>query len=99
MAARFKSGDEVEVQRLPLQGHIRTPYYVRGKRGWVVEYCGHFLNPEQLAVGDTSGPAIALYRIGFRQKDLWPDYSGLRDDKLFIEIYEHWLAPVPAPAE
>ncbi|MDE2476486.1 MAG: nitrile hydratase subunit beta, partial [Alphaproteobacteria bacterium] len=36
----------------------------------------------------------ALYEVRFRQKDLWPDYSGSDADTLDIDIYEHWLAKI-----
>ncbi len=77
---------------LDKSGHIRIPYYVRGKTGEVLELCGFYLNPEDLAVGKTAGPAIPLYRVLFRQSELWPDYDGPPQDTLAIEIYDHWLA-------
>ena len=33
-------------------GHVRTPWYCRGKTGEVERICGRFRNPEQLAYGD-----------------------------------------------
>ena len=73
--------------------HIRTPQYVRHKTGTVIQYCGTFLNPEDLARGNTAGPAVENYRVAFRQKDLWPGYEGPDSDSLVLEIYHHWLAP------
>lgn len=74
-------------------GHIRIPYYIRGKAGAVHSYCGSYLNPEDLAVGRTAGPAVPLYRVAFAQRDVWLDYAGPAHDDLLIEIYEHWLQP------
>ncbi len=91
MRGRFKVGDRVEVLELNKAGHIRTPFYVRHKTGVVVQDCGLFLNPEDLAVGITSGPVVKLYRVEFKQRDLWPGYQGPADDTLCIEIYDHWL--------
>lgn len=91
MQARFRMGDRVQVLHLDKSGHIRTPFYVRGKTGTVTELCGYYLNPEDLAIGKTSGPVIPLYRVSFRQKDLWSDYQGAESDQLSIEIYDHWL--------
>ncbi|CAN0548117.1 unnamed protein product [Laminaria digitata] len=34
-----------------------------------------------------------LYRVNFKQGELWSDYDGSADDTLEIEIYEHWMAP------
>ena len=42
-------------------------------------------------MGATECPPKALYEVRFRQKDLWPDYSGADADTLDIDIYEHWL--------
>ena len=39
-------------------------------------------------------PYKVLYRVNFKQLELWPDYDGAADDTLEIEIYEHWMAPV-----
>lgn len=93
MRARFKVGDRVKVLELNKSGHIRTPFYVRHKTGTVVQDCGVFLNPEDLAVGITSGPVMPLYRVAFDQAELWPDYEGPKHDQLWIEIYDHWLEP------
>jgi nitrile hydratase subunit beta len=98
MEARFRAGDRVRVLDLGKTGHLRTPFYVRGKIGEIVELCGHYLNPEDLAVGNAAGPAVPLYRISFRQASLWPDYAGSHLDTLYIEIYDHWLAYAPAEA-
>ena len=38
-------------------------------------------------------PAQPLYRVRFRQKDVWPDYAGAPSDVLEVEIYQHWLEP------
>lgn len=89
----FRPGQKVRVRDLRKTGHVRTPAYVRGKTGTVVQWVGSFLNPEDLAYGRTSGPAVHNYRIAFAQDDLWPDYAGSKADRLYIEIYEHWLTP------
>jgi nitrile hydratase len=92
MQSRFDVGSSVSVLHLGKTGHIRIPFYVRGKTGTIVQHCGFFLNPEDLAVGRTSGPTVPLYRVAFRQHDLWDDYAGPAHDTLCIEIYDHWLA-------
>jgi nitrile hydratase len=94
---RFAVGDVVAVLDLGKAGHVRIPAYVREKVGLVVQFCGCYLNPEDLAVGRTSGPVIPLYRIAFPQAELWPDYAGPTADRLIIEIYDHWLAPAGPP--
>ncbi len=84
---------------LDKKGHIRTQDFLRNKTGSVVSYCGLYLNPEDLAVGDTSGPAVHLYRVAFEQPDLWSDYPTPTKDRLVTEIYEHWLAAADAIPE
>jgi hypothetical protein len=96
-AVSFRVGDAVRIRTGSPPNHFRTPEYVQGKQGRVEALCGIFPNPESLAHGGGGRPHIPLYRIEFRQKDLWPDYSGPADDRLLIDIYEHWLDPVTGP--
>lgn len=88
---RFAPGDRVVVRCGLPPGHIRTPRYVQGKIGIVERICGSFPNPEELAHNRHGLPAQPLYRVRFRQKDLWPDYRGLEQDQLELELYQHWL--------
>jgi hypothetical protein len=90
---RFNVGDRVRVKRALPPGHRRTPHYVRGKMGVVERVCGAFPNPEELAYGFDGEPKRVLYRVRFRQRDLWAQYAGPESDHLELEIYEHWLEP------
>jgi nitrile hydratase beta subunit-like protein len=92
MTARFKPGDPVRVRRAFPPGHIRTPFYIRGKSGRIERLCGSFANPEELAFGRHGLPALPLYGVRFAQRVVWPDYGGSADT-IDIEIYEHWLEP------
>jgi nitrile hydratase len=87
-------GDRVRVREDFPPGHIRTPVYVRGKEGVVRRAFGRFRNPEVLAIGKDGLPMKALYEIEFRQRDIWPDYSGPETDTLVVDIYEHWLSKI-----
>ena len=89
--AKFQLGDEVFVLDLGKLGHVRIPFYIRGKTGLIIQHCGVYLNPEDLAVGVTSGPVVNLYRVAFSQRALWPEDNHREGDQLIIEIYEHWL--------
>ena len=75
-------------------GHIRTPFYVRGKSGWVERVYGEFPNPELLAYGRDGLPKRTLYLVGFYQKEIWDQYRAGAQDKLCVDIYEHWLEPL-----
>ena len=96
--AKFKTGDRVKVMKADPAGHVRTPpehvrtpYYIRGHVGEVERLCGAFPNPEQLAQMRSGLPALPLYRVRFRQNEVWPDYRGSGDDVLEVEIFQHWL--------
>ncbi len=91
--ARYAVGAPVRVREAYPPGHVRTPFYVRGASGEVERICGAFANPERGAYGVREGTAVTLYRVRFRQRDLWPDYDGRPDDSVEVEIFEHWLEP------
>jgi nitrile hydratase len=92
---RYNVGDAVVVKRRFPPGHRRTPAYIRGKAGTIERICGAFPNPEELAYGFDGEPKKVLYRVRFRQKDVWPQYHGGEHDIIEMEIYEHWLDPAP----
>lgn len=89
----FVVGDRVTVVDLKKPGHVRTPDYILGHTGEVVQFCGLFLNPEDLSVGNTGGPAVPLYRVQFPMSQVWPEPPRHPGDTLCIEIYGHWLLP------
>jgi nitrile hydratase subunit beta len=86
----FAPGDEVLVRddwperHGPV--HIRTPHFLRGRRGRIERRLGAFPNPEDLAFGRPAATR-ELYHVLFPGRDIWPDGS----DELLVEIYEHWL--------
>lgn len=88
---QFRPGERVRVIEAYPLGHVRTPYYIRGKSGTIERYCGSFPNPEELAQMRDGLPALPLYRVRFRQQDVWPDYRGSGQDVVEVEIYQHWL--------
>jgi hypothetical protein len=90
---RFEPGARVRVRRTAPPGHLRTPFYIRGCEGEIERLCGLFPNPEELAQMRDGLPALPLYRVRFRQNEVWPDYRGSAGDVLEIEIFQHWLEP------
>jgi nitrile hydratase len=70
---------------------VRTPWYIRGRTGEVERLCGAFANPEELAYNRDGLPRQPLYRVRFRQREVWPDYGGSERDTIDVEIYQHWL--------
>lgn len=93
VTAAFEPGDRVRVRLAEKPGHVRTPGYLKGKTGWVESVLGEFANPEDLAYGLSGVPERPLHNVGFRQADLWGDYEGPADDRLYAYIYEQWLEP------
>lgn len=91
VAPAFSIGSSVRVKAMFPPGHVRTPYYCRGKIGVVERICGVFRNPEKLAYGDNAAEKLTLYRVHFKQTELWPDYEGSEQDGVELELYEHWL--------
>jgi nitrile hydratase subunit beta len=87
----FEPGDRVKVRPAGKPGHVRTPEYLKGRVGWVESVLGEFRNPEHLAYGLSGLPERPLYKVGFRQADLWDGYEGPADDHLYADVYEHWL--------
>jgi nitrile hydratase len=91
-SGRFKTGDRVHVSFEDRPGHLRTPWYIRGKTGWIERVHGDFLNPESLAFGGDGLPKRTLYSVAFNQTDVWGK-SKTPKDKLLVDIYDHWLDP------
>jgi nitrile hydratase subunit beta len=88
----FAVGDEVLVKdewpetKGPV--HIRTPHYVRGRKGQVRRALGAHPNPEDLAFARPAARA-PLYHVVFPMSELWPE--GRANEELIVELYEHWL--------
>ena len=94
LGTRYQAGDAVRVRVGLTPGHNRTPEYVQGKAGTVLRCFGRFLNPEAMAYGGSGLPEVALYQVEFDQSQIWNGYLGPARDRLWIDIYEHWLEPV-----
>ena len=95
--ARFAPGDAVRVKRGAAPGHMRTPWYMRGKIGRVERICGDFPNPEELAYRRDGRPARPLYRVRFSMAELWGAAAERQTDTVDAEIFEHWLEAADAP--
>ena len=91
--SRFRPGDAVLIRDEPAVGHCRTPWYLRGKQGVIAAIQGTFRDPERLAYHKPGLPAQMLYKVRFRQSDVWPAYPGPATDQLEADIYESWLVP------
>lgn len=94
MSHRFKAGDHVVVKTGNPPGHIRTPTYLRGKRGVILGDFGTWPNPEQLAYGKPGWPRQTNYWVKFSMDEVWQGKGRYAPaDTVTAEIYEHWLEP------
>ena len=85
----YAVGERVRVKTMSMLGHVRTPFYARGKQGTVIRIVGSFDNPEELA-WNRPGDRRVLYSVRFRSDELFPE-TPAHDDTVDIEVYEHWL--------
>lgn len=88
---KYRAGDRVAVRAAFPIGHVRTPYYIRGKRGVIERLCGVYGNPEELAYARPGLPGQPLYRVRFYQREVWADYHGHPEDTVDVEIFQHWI--------
>jgi nitrile hydratase subunit beta len=89
MSKRLKAGSNVVIGTASPPGHVRTPTYLKGKRGVVVGDHGAWRNPEELAYGKDGLPKKINYWVQFRMDELWAgkgDYGP--NDTVCVEIYE-----------
>ena len=85
--------DRVRVKPLTPPGHVRAPWYLRGKTGVIERKLGEFGNPEQLAYGHVADPK-PLYRVRFSMAEIWGEAAENPHDTIDAEIYGHWLEKV-----
>ena len=85
--------ERVRVKSMMPPGHVRTPTYLRGKRGVIERALGPFKNPEQLAYG-LPAEDQTLYRVRFTMAEVWGDSAECPTDTVDAEIYDHWLERV-----
>ncbi len=82
--------ETVRIRAMFPPGHIRAPFYLRGKTGTVERKLGRFGNPEALAYGQKSS-SQDLYRVRFTMAEVWGDAAENPTDTIDAEIYGHWL--------
>ena len=97
-SARYAVGEPVKVKYLfPLSGHIRAPFYLRGKVGKIIRYYGLYSDPTELAAGAVFPKTVGLYQLSFNYLDVWGFGIGNRkiedetEIQILADIYENWL--------
>ena len=88
---RYQVGQTIRVADRPYAGHHRTPGYVKGKTGRIEPVHDAFINPETHAYGEDGLPEVPLYMVSFAREDLWPALDGHADERVYVDLYEHWL--------
>jgi hypothetical protein len=88
---RFRAGQRVRVAARQISGHHRTPGYLKGRTGRVERVHASFRNPETRAYSGDGLPEQTLYLVGFEPREVWPEYAGRAGDRLFADVFEHWL--------
>ena len=85
------AGRRVRVSARAHEGHHRTPGYLKGRTGTVERGHGVFTNPEARAYGGDGYPEQHLYLVGFEQREVWPAYADDSRDRIYVDVFEHWL--------
>jgi nitrile hydratase subunit beta len=88
---RYRVGERVRVAARAHDGHHRTPCYLKGKMGTIERAHACFRNPETRAYGGDGLPEQPLYLVGFVQREVWPGYQGRASDRIYADVFEHWL--------
>ena len=89
MTQRFREGDTVRVRAWFPPGHVRTPFYMRGRQGTVLGVAAVHPNPEEMAYGRSGQPASPVYRVRFTHAELWGE--GGSGDATVADLQESWL--------
>lgn len=90
------NSQKVRVKNWYPPGHVRAPFYLRGKTGEVERELGPYGNPEQQAYRQKSDKKNLL-RVRFAMSEVWGQEAENPTDVIEAEIYEHWLEPADAP--
>lgn len=87
-------GAPVRLKTMTPPGHVRCPWYLRGKTGVIERDLGVTADPEALAYG-VDAPARRLYRVRFAMSDIWGDRAERPGDRLDAEIFDNWIEETP----
>ena len=82
--SKFKVGDPVIVAPQNPTGNLRTPRYIRGKRGVIGAVHGRLEHPR-----DHRGIYQALYTVRF---DLSEVSTCHDQDSVWVDVHEEWLS-------
>ncbi|MFV0473232.1 MAG: SH3-like domain-containing protein [Pikeienuella sp.] len=92
----YAIGEKVRLATYAPPGHVRTPWYLRGKTGVIERDLGDTGDPEALAYGRMDAPQVRLYRVRFTMEEIWGGAAERPADRLDAEIFANWLEPADA---
>ena len=92
----YRVGEAVRLKRMAPPGHVRTPWYLRGRTGIIERDLGESHDPEALAYGWPEIPRRRLYRVRFTMAEVWGDRAERPEDRIDAEVFDHWLEPADA---
>lgn len=92
----YAVGETVRLAAMNPPGHVRTPWYLRGRTGVIERDLGLTHDPEALAYGETGEAQIRLYRVRFDMAEVWGESAERAADTLDAEIFETWLEAADA---
>lgn len=84
------AGAPVRLRAMAPPGHVRCPWYLRGKTGVIERDLGVTLDPEALAYG-REARRVRLYRVRFSMAEVWGDDAERPGDRIDAEIFETWI--------
>lgn len=87
---RFAAGDRVWVRTTDPGHHTRTPRYVRGHQGVVVESQGEWPLADDRARGVSQPRVEPVYTVRFAARDLW----GVGAHWVTVDLWESYVEPV-----
>jgi hypothetical protein len=76
--------------------HLRTPGYIHGAIGTITSIPGIFCDPSAAAFGEAAPPQ-PLYRVAFKQSQLWPEGTsammaeGIADTIVHVDVAQPWM--------
>ena len=91
LASELRPGQRVRVGDREHEGHHRTPDYLKGKSGTVERVMRRFATPRRAPTAPTGFPSSRSTSSASRSATCGPTTAATGDDRLYVDIFEHWL--------
>ena len=87
---RFQPGDTVRVMQAYPLGHVRTPFYIRGKTGVVEMAHGTMIYPDSAGNGGPDAPEH-VYTVKFTNEELWGAEAAEPNGVVYFDVWEPYI--------